>query len=575
MPPIPPFPAPPAPDPTDPRPWWKRYLAVYLPWAATLAMSFILTWLAARPAKVERVEVPVPPTFLGELDRPYIGVATGEKRPTFGWVKDADVIAANLDPIITQQFANTPAGRAAMGDEDVYLWRAVRKAAGKGDDWYCNIDQRDVGCCVGAGWKHGADVCQAGQILSGAVFEFRPCSAEVIYGGSRVEVGKGQIRGDGSVGAWAANWCKNYGIVAMEKYDSADLTEFSPTRARQFGKTGVPADIEAAARLHPIRNTALVKSWQEVKKAIQQYFPVVVCSDQGFTMERDANGVCKPRGSWAHCMVIIAVRTLPDGRVQFFILNSWGNTAHSGPVSPPDAPPAGFWTDAAVIDDMVKQGDSFALSEAVGFPARRIPVNWFVTNLPNVSPAFAGTNSPNRLGGDSIFRGEFFCGGSPVGFFESNLNNVRLTQFGTAVSFSGVFSSMPPLVGVVLRPGSPSKVADPVIRFVPVAVATVHLGWPRSDECEHDDLVYRNQNFAVIVQPGPALGEGHEEITARGSPRNESSPIRILAAPSERPLTPNRAVVAYAVLGEIRDLFVNDRRLSIRHDRLLEWGGCV
>ena len=37
-------------------------------------------------------------------------------------------------------------------------------------------------------------------IASGAAFEWKPASAEVIYAGSRIDVGGGQIRGDGSVG---------------------------------------------------------------------------------------------------------------------------------------------------------------------------------------------------------------------------------------------------------------------------------------------------------------------------------------------------------------------------------------
>ena len=38
-------------------------------------------------------------------------------------------------------------------------------------------------------------------------------SPEVIYGGSRVEIGGGRIRGDGSIGAWAARWVRDYGVV--------------------------------------------------------------------------------------------------------------------------------------------------------------------------------------------------------------------------------------------------------------------------------------------------------------------------------------------------------------------------
>ena len=147
-----------------------------------------------------------------------------------GWVADADAIAANLDPGRTQQFDRTPAGRVALGEADVFLWQAVRKAAGRPSPWYANIDQKGVGCCVGCGWKHSADVCQAAQIAAGSTAAFKPVSAEVIYAGSRVAVGGGRLRGDGSVGAWAAKWCSAYGVVPMEQVGASDLTDFDPQR---------------------------------------------------------------------------------------------------------------------------------------------------------------------------------------------------------------------------------------------------------------------------------------------------------------------------------------------------------
>lgn len=371
---LPPIPAPPPDDPADTRPTWKRYLATYLPWVVTVLMSFVATWLAAQPAKVkvqvERVEVPV--VWLGEEGKPFVATGSGEPRPTHGWVRDQAVIDANLDPAVTQQFADTPAGKAAMGDEDVYLWRAVRKAAARGPPWYPNLDQKDVGCCVGCGWKHAADVCLAFQVANGNGGEWKPVSAESIYALSRVEIGKGQIRGDGSVGAWAKNAVEQYGVIAMQPYPAADLSEFSPARARSWGKTGLPNDLEATAKQHPVKAAALVKSWSDVKRSIQQGYPIAVCSDQGFTMQRDATGTCRPSGSWAHCMAIIGVRTINGNKEQGFVLNSWGDSAHTGPVSPADAPVAGFWADSSVIDRMVRQGDSFALAEIVGFPARKI-----------------------------------------------------------------------------------------------------------------------------------------------------------------------------------------------------------
>lgn len=308
-------------------------------------------------------------------------VANAEYIPSFGWVNDQKAVQrsfARMAPVI---FGDTPAGKAVMEGPDVpdvYLWQSVRKAANKVAPWYPNIDQRDVGCCVGCGWKHAADVCQAVQIVNRKSGEFRPLSAEVIYGGSRVEVGGGQIQGDGSVGAWAREWVKSRGVAEMRKYNAADLSVFSPARAKRFGATGVPEEIETEASSHPVKATAMVKTWQDVNRAIRQGYPVAVCSNQGFTMTRDQAGFARPQGQWGHCMAIIGVRagTRPGG----FILNSWGDKAHTGPVFPADAPVAGFWADSAVIERMVGMGDSFALADLEGFDARTL--DWFARAAP-------------------------------------------------------------------------------------------------------------------------------------------------------------------------------------------------
>lgn len=309
--------------------------------------------------------------------------------PTQGWVKDDGAIAENLNPLKTTQFDATPAGRAVLAaNEDVLLWRATRKAAGKASPWFFNVNQENVGCCVGCGFAHGVGILLGVQV-AGGVGEWKPVAVEAIYSLSRVEIGGGKISGDGSVGAWAARAIKEYGVVPMEVVGNHDLTTFSPARARSWGRSGCPDDLEPKAREHPVKGIALVKTSADVEKAIRQGYPVPVCSDQGFRMERDATGRCAPQGTWYHCMCAIGVRTL-GGRTQFFILNSWGDDAHTGPVVPDDAPPAGFWADASVVDKMVRQGDSFALSDAAGFPERKPrPLDWDIrktTPRPNRHP---------------------------------------------------------------------------------------------------------------------------------------------------------------------------------------------
>lgn len=358
--------------PDAPKTWKEQWGPLALKVAA-----FIVTWILGLIAGYFGLPAPAPIVIEVEkpVEPPPNPVAWA---PTQGWIKDDAVIANNLDPDRTLQFAATPAGRAVLGDDAVFLWQAVRKAANKPAPWYPNVNQLEVGCCVGCGFKHGVDVLQAVQIAGSKSGTWKPVSVEVIYAGSRVEVGGGRISGDGSIGSWAAKWVKDWGVVPMEKHGAVDLTTFSPGRAREWGRrnAGVPDPLEPLAREHPVKGTALVTTWAECKRAIGQGYPVVVCSDQGFRMERDATGRCRPQGSWAHCMLICGYR--PGADEGGFILNSWGDQAHTGPVWPADAPVAGFWADANVIGRMLSQGDSFALSDVVGFPAK--PLNWFIHN---------------------------------------------------------------------------------------------------------------------------------------------------------------------------------------------------
>lgn len=351
-------------------------VAAYLMTALLAALG---TWLGVpREVKVEK-EVTVEKTVIKEV--PVVESA-GDAEHSYGWTPpDAEQLILNLDPVRTLQFADTPAGRAVLGDEDVFLWQAVRKVNNRGPPWYSNIDQGSVGCCVGAGFKHAVDVLQATQMAAGRRAEWKPISAEVIYGMSRVDVGGGRISGDGSVGAWAAQAIKTLGVAPMQSFGSTDLTQFSPARARQYGRSpGVPPEVKSFARSFPVKGTALVKSWTDVKRATQQGYPTAVCSNVGFEGQRDSTGLISPRGTWNHCMAIIAVATA-NGRERAFILNSWGDQIHRGGKWPADMPDAGFWASSEAVDRMVRQGDSFALSDAVGFPSRK-PLDWNVRRNP-------------------------------------------------------------------------------------------------------------------------------------------------------------------------------------------------
>lgn len=284
----------------------------------------------------------------------------------FGWVHRPENIAAIRAALPQPDFAATEAGRAEYsGPEDVFLWDACRHVTG---DLLPPRDQGSVGACVGFGTASAIEHLLCVQIAAGQGGTFRDLAPEIIYAGSRHEIGNDAIRGDGSVGAWAARFVHDYGVLPRDRYRNLDLTRYNERLCRSLGRTGVPDHLEPITRQHPVRTIANVRSFDECRAAIRNGYPLIVCSDQGFLLDRDAEGFAIPHGTWMHCFAIVGI--CGGERPGAFLLNSWGASAHAGPRGRGSPSPAGFWVDAAVVDRMLRQGDSWAFSQVQGFPAR-------------------------------------------------------------------------------------------------------------------------------------------------------------------------------------------------------------
>lgn len=269
-------------------------------------------------------------------------------------------------------FNLTPANFAADIPDHVFLWEADRKVLGQ---VLPPKNQGSVGSCVSFGTNTAIRRTMLTEIMMGDAEEFKDIVEEVTYGGSRVEIGGGRISGDGSVGGWAAEFVKRWGVVNRGTHGSYDLSAYNESRCRDFGRSGVPSDLESIAKAHPVKNITQVMSWTEAKKALASGYGIAICSNQGFQMKRDAKGICRPSGSWAHCMALDGY-FIENGREYGHIENSWGADAHTGPVGWGEPNTAGFWTDAETIDRMLRQDDSWAFSAVDGFPARKI--NWLL-----------------------------------------------------------------------------------------------------------------------------------------------------------------------------------------------------
>ena len=251
---------------------------------------------------------------------------------------------------------------AVSQDKRAVLWDASLRVLGK---HIPNIQQQ-IGDCVSFGAANAVMYLQCVQAATEAI-EYKPVFQPFIYGTSRVLVGKGRLgcNSDGSVGSWAAAAVKDYGILFA---DSEGVPAYSGSVAKSWGcRRSAFEKFLPVAKQFPVQAIAKVDTWQQVRDAIINGYPVTVASNQGFTMRgrvRDGKLWLTPQGTWAHQMVIIGYDPLPEPC--FCILNSWGPNAHGTP--PDNAPPGSFWTTAKTVDRMVKQDDSFAFSAFKGFP---------------------------------------------------------------------------------------------------------------------------------------------------------------------------------------------------------------
>ena len=284
------------------------------------------------------------------------------------------------NPTATAAFVSTLAARTlkAAGPDllldqsrDVFLGHALLKCHPK---W--RRRNQPIGSCVGYAWAMGVDVLAACDVVlrnelesyGGDVF---PAS---VYGFSRVEVRGGPNHGgDGSYGGAAAKAVTKYGTLHFgQDYGGTIFTDTSAEIERTWGRTGVPDKLEPFAAEHKVAEVTLCTDFEQAATAIQNGYPVAVCSLRGFDMTM-RDGVLTPSGRWAHAMLFCGVRWKP--RPQLYLANSWGECYRGtyDTTLPQPFQRTGGWVDAEVCTSMLKGEDSFAMAGYAGFKPRALP----------------------------------------------------------------------------------------------------------------------------------------------------------------------------------------------------------
>lgn len=291
--------------------------------------------------------------------------------PLMGYVPDREGTDAFLSTLARPTLAQ--AGPDLVLDEtrDVFLGQFLLDC-----DRGWKRGAQKIGSCVGWGWALSCDILAACDIKLRAEPESyggRVLEAS-IYAFSRVEVrGQRNLGGDGSYGGAAAKAVTKFGTLHYGvDYDGHQFTDNSGQREKDWGRDGVPDVFETFAAQRKVSTVALVTTFEDAARAIQNGYPVAVCSMRGFSMTL-REGWLTPMGQWAHCQMFAGVRWKP--RPGLLCVNSWGD-CYSGSVDthlPPQFQRSAGWVDAVVCTAMLSGEDSFALSGYSGFPPRRLP----------------------------------------------------------------------------------------------------------------------------------------------------------------------------------------------------------
>lgn len=138
--------------------------------------------------------------------------------------------------------------------------------------------------------------------------------------------------GDGwSCAAAAQVMLNDSGLWLRKKYDeiNVDFTQYSSRNAGIYGKRTPPEDWRAIGKPHLIQTITEIEEYEALRDLLANGYCVSSCGSEGFSAQRDANGVSPRKGGWAHAMAYLGVddrdeiKKLYNGPL-VLVQNSWG-----------------------------------------------------------------------------------------------------------------------------------------------------------------------------------------------------------------------------------------------------------
>jgi hypothetical protein len=182
-----------------------------------------------------------------------------------------------------------------------------------------------------------------------------------------------------------------------------DLTRYSGRNAGLYGANKPPGEVARVGGSRLIHQATEATSFEARRDFLFNGYGLLDCGGEGYQDTRDANGVSKRSGSWAHSMSEIAVddrKVVKDlyGEPLVLVLNSWAKW-NRGPrdiVQSAELVPAAkkaLWTRLGIVNPqtgnlMIPEGsfwtpwshcrnrEAIAYSGVNGWPLKDLPLDW-------------------------------------------------------------------------------------------------------------------------------------------------------------------------------------------------------
>lgn len=249
------------------------------------------------------------------------------------------------------------------GKKTINHWDAARQVMGaKVEDL---IQSQPRGTCGGRAGSLAGDLLQCIAIAAGKRAKFHRVSHAAVYYAARRQSGMltGDWRDENGDGVASGSVPDALARIAgyVHREEDGDLNWYGPGSddlACQLGTGGRPdlaAKIEAAGKDNFLTAWSPVTSAQELADGIAAGGIGIGSDGQGFDMTRDAQGFCRPGGTWQHYQVRSSVGVF-NGRPGFAYCQSWGKNTPQGPLLPGHLSNT-FGVDFDVQDAIIKSGD--------------------------------------------------------------------------------------------------------------------------------------------------------------------------------------------------------------------------